>query len=300
MSSPSRFHRIFATVALVTMIAWAGAWVFSALAGETPKQALKKIKFGNQNLQTVSQNEEFAIDGVETLSIEAGAADIKVTASPTAEKFQVEYKGMHTSPTAFEARMEGSRLVIKTKKREGGGLLNFNLQWDDETDNVLRIMLPTKFARALELNSGAGDVTLADLSLEKLHIEAAAGDIELVRGQTVRTDLKSSSGDVTIHDFNGDLDIKTTAGDLSVDKYQGDKLDIKSTSGDIAVSDLNAQQVKIAATAGDVEVKLADGNAWHFDLNATAGDISNSWGNSSDGTKRMEIDTTSGDITITR
>ncbi|HEY0002997.1 MAG TPA: DUF4097 family beta strand repeat-containing protein [Actinoplanes sp.] len=100
--------------------------------------------------------------------------------------------------------------------------------------------------------------------------ELRSGDVQLTGVGT--TDLKVTSGDVTVRDATGPVQLRATSGDIRV-------LDAKST-------------VKVQSTSGDIQALNAGGAV---DLKVTSGDITANLAVPASVTAR----TTSGDVNVT-
>lgn len=69
----------------------------------------------------------------------------------------------------------------------------------------------------LELRSGAGSLTVGDLTVGRLQLQISSGDVELV-GVTGRVGLRVSSGSVTAERLTSeDVDVEVSSGDLDLD-----------------------------------------------------------------------------------
>ena len=147
----------------------------------------------------------------------------------------------------------------------------------------------------------------------KITGENGSGDLEL--SGVAGVDVKSRSGEVTLREINGDVNLDLTSGDVSVSDLTG-KLDVKANSGDIEAAGLKGGPVDVETSSGDIELQLAEANDVRVkgtsgDIEITApggdykvstesrtGDVENSLGNSADGSHSLTATTTSGDIEL--
>ncbi|TDW60985.1 DUF4097 family beta strand repeat-containing protein [Kribbella pratensis] len=147
----------------------------------------------------------------------------------------------------------------------------------------------------------------------KITGENGSGDLEL--SGVAGVDVKSRSGEVTLREINGDLNLDLTSGDVSVSDLTG-KLDVKANSGDIEAAGLKGGPVDVETSSGDIELQLAEANDVRVkgtsgDIEITApggdykvstesrtGDVENSLGNSADASHSLTATTTSGDIEL--
>jgi len=147
----------------------------------------------------------------------------------------------------------------------------------------------------------------------KITGENGSGDLEL--SGVAGVDVKSRSGEVTLREINGDVNLDLTSGDVSVSDLTG-KLDVKANSGDIEAAGLKGGPVDVETSSGDIELQLAEANDVRVkgtsgDIGITApggdykvstesrtGDVENSLGNSADASNSLTATTTSGDIEL--
>ena len=147
----------------------------------------------------------------------------------------------------------------------------------------------------------------------KITGENGSGDLEL--SGVAGVDVKSRSGEVTLREINGDVNLDVTSGDVSVSDLTG-KLDVKANSGDIEAAGLKGGPVDVETSSGDIELQLAEANDVRVkgtsgDIEITApggdykvstesrtGDVENSLGNSADASHSLTATTTSGDIEL--
>ncbi|WP_433376492.1 DUF4097 family beta strand repeat-containing protein [Actinoplanes sp. CA-142083] len=148
----------------------------------------------------------------------------------------------------------------------------------------------------------------------KVRGKERAGDIRLEG--VADTDLEVTSGDLTVSDATGPVQIKATSGDIKVLNAKG-SVKIKSTSGDIEALDAGGP-VDIGVTSGDVHVSLTAPNSvtahstsgdmtigvpatgkYKLVTNAGSGDVHTD-GLTSDATSKNVIDVrvASGDVTV--
>jgi DUF4097 and DUF4098 domain-containing protein YvlB len=101
----------------------------------------------------------------------------------------------------------------------------------------------------------------------KVRGKERAGDIRLEG--VADTNLEITSGDLTVSDATGPVQIKATSGDIKVLNAKG-SVKIKSTSGDIEALDAGGP-VEIGVTSGDVHVSLTAPNS--VTAHSTSGDM---------------------------
>jgi DUF4097 and DUF4098 domain-containing protein YvlB len=101
----------------------------------------------------------------------------------------------------------------------------------------------------------------------KVHGKQHSGDVRL--DGVADTDLEVTSGDLTVSEATGPVQIKATSGDIKVLGAAG-PVKIKATSGDVVATDL-AGPADVSITSGDVHVSLTKPNS--VTAHATSGDM---------------------------
>ncbi|SHE93864.1 DUF4097 and DUF4098 domain-containing protein YvlB [Marinitoga hydrogenitolerans DSM 16785] len=99
----------------------------------------------------------------------------------------------------------------------------------------------------LNINSVSGDITLNDVSLEKLFLKTVSGDINIYNSKIKHLEYNSTSGDIetsnSIIDF---IKVKTVSGDCEIDYLNSDfACSIKTVSGDIDLFVLGNDEINI-------------------------------------------------------
>ena len=97
--------------------------------------------------------------------------------------------------------------------------------------------------------------------------ELRSGDVHLSGVGT--TDLKLTSGDLSVENATGPVKLRATSGDIRILGAQ-DAVDVQSTSGDIDAIDLAGPAI-LKLTSGDVTAMLTEANS--VDAQTTSGDV---------------------------
>jgi len=101
----------------------------------------------------------------------------------------------------------------------------------------------------------------------KVHGQLGSGDVHL--DSVADTDLQLTSGDLTVTNASGPVQIHATSGDIHVNDAKS-SVKVQSTSGDVEA--LNAGgPVDVRVTSGDVQVSLAAPNS--VTAHTTSGDV---------------------------
>jgi lia operon protein LiaG len=297
-----KFKTAFVVGIMVTVCAWTMAFVFSAIAGETPKGSLKKVEAKlNSKQKNISERREVQLAGIETIHVGTGSKDIRVV-STDGDQLVVEYRGRSSVEQPLEIVTEGNVLKVGLKKE-----MENSMQWqlsfddDDEEENKamgLYVSVPKSYAKNIEVEGGSSDIRASSLNVGSLVVKTGSGDIDLTDSRLGKSELKTGSGDVEATRTSGELVIAVASGDIEVEEFQGELLKVAAASGDISLEKFTAKSVIGSAASGDILVKLADAQGWRFDLSSASGDISNTLSQDANGDKTLRLSTASGDISI--
>ena len=186
--------------------------------------------------------------------------------------------------------------------------------------------IPELRAEKLNLEVTSGDI-LAAAEARQISAGSTSGDMTLrISGEAESVTAGSTSGRITVEaDRAGSVKMSSTSGGGSLTVKKAGKVEIGSTSGSISVEAEEAEQVKLGSTSGsahaalakfgslkidstsgDVQVMLKDEPGFTAKIDTTSGKIDYSLplsrqGNEyvcGDGSGRVEIGTTSGDVRL--
>lgn len=102
---------------------------------------------------------------------------------------------------------------------------------------------------------------LADMSLGKVDVKTASGDIEL--GSTESLAIKTASGDTEVKDVEHSLSFASASGDLRVRGTCRGSVAASTASGDIHIADCEAT-ITVNTASGDVDIRRFTGRSASF------------------------------------
>jgi DUF4097 and DUF4098 domain-containing protein YvlB len=121
---------------------------------------------------------------------------------------------------------------------------------------------------AVTFHTGSGDASLEEVT-GNVDVKVASGDVTVgsVRGSL---SFHAASGDFRAGHIAGELVARTASGDLRVDSAESGAR-VSTLSGDVALGGLRAGVIDVQAVSGDVELSVANGTNVYLDLSATTG-----------------------------
>jgi len=164
----------------------------------------------------------------------------------------------------------------------------------------------------LTLKGNSSDLRITDVQGD-LSAYTSSGDISIdkVKGSV---DAATSSGDSRVYDVDGDLNVKSASGDIVVNSVTG-SVDAKAVSGDINLEALSAaaRDFDVESVSGDITMRISDKFEGEVSVRSVSGDVSSHLsadldkisdsqlrGRVGDGHGRLNVASTSGDISIDR
>ena len=152
------------------------------------------------------------------------------------------------------------------------------------------------------MRTASGDVTLGDVA-GCVDVHAASGDLDVA---SVGDELSftSASGDVRAGVVAGAVGVRTASGDVTI---QSAATDVRCTtvSGDIELGSVAAGDTTLKSVSGDIEVGVASGTRVMFDVSSMSGrtesELTDAVSSSNpDPTLTLRAGSVSGDIRIRR
>jgi hypothetical protein len=262
-----------------------------------------------EKMETLDVRQEEDLLTIKTIRIEEEISEAVEEA--THEKIDgITLSDLVQQVTRFVSR--AARTVMK--RLENGSLFD---------DTTICIEIPRTVSPELIVNSKSGDIYVDQIESEKITLQSASGDVELVGGRDKAEDhvkLSTASGDVTVtrawmqeaefSSMSGDVNAEGDFGILHMKSVSGDAqfngtaalLGIRSISGDVNVTMIRADQTEIRAenTSGGVDIDLPEDHAAvHAEYSTVSGDITNTWPDGGeDAPVQIRAKTISGDIDI--
>ncbi len=116
---------------------------------------------------------------------------------------------------------------------------------------------------------GSGDVTAAEISGD-VHVLCGSGDVKLskIKGQAQVT---TGSGDITLDTVQGESRLQAGSGTLEISN-PGDALEAGTGSGDITIKGASAD-IRLRTSSGDLDVEGNPGSSNYWDFHTSSGEV---------------------------
>ncbi|GFZ33547.1 GNAT family acetyltransferase [Clostridium zeae] len=251
-----------------------------------------------------------SLDGVDNIQLSFVSGDI-VFHENNENKIKVTLSGSLRSSSELTApklqySKNGSTMKVYIQKNSFFGSYSLNSKVD--------IYLPKDYSKNLSVSSVSADILLSDKKFINLEAVTTSGDVKLSNITADSLNIKTVSGDmsgssITSNKFVADA----VSGKIDFDNFEG-VTKATTISGDISMKYTNLiGDIDVHSTSGDVKLGLPNNCSFTLESSSTSGDInsrfslnntssgkrslSGSYGN---GTNKLSIHTTSGDITLNK
>lgn len=218
-----------------------------------------------------------------------------------------------------EVREENGKLIIKQPKVSSINIIGANIFYklyvpsDDVIDANITVSSGNIIVYDVNvkgtLSQSSGDLKMTGIKSDYLKIDATSGEAELGNCMVKDINIEHSSGDVDLGCVYSDkISIKSTSGNVIFDSVVAeDELSIGITSGDIEGKACSFNNVSINGTSSEVELGLRGSvSDYDYAIETLSGDIKidtmemeNSYKTNNGASKKIVVDTTSGDVEIT-
>lgn len=197
--------------------------------------------------ETVDEEKQAKIDGIDNISVSSPFIDIKVT-SEDRDNIRIHYYGkMKTNVVpALNVEKKSNNLDIKLES-------NANSYSVVDSDVVLEVFVPKSFNGNFHTSASSGDIYMKNLIGKDFNITSSSGKQELENLEGKQLNLSASSGDIELESCIGELKISTSSGRVSLDN--------ELVSGDI----------KISTSSGNVLIKLSNDASYNIKGSSSSG-----------------------------
>ncbi|MGE0173798.1 MAG: DUF4097 domain-containing protein [Oligoflexales bacterium] len=252
--------------------------------------------FGDEELSTEISKETGAssLDKISDIRIQVVSKDTKIQLGDSA---QLSYEITGRLPksgkgTILAIQDGGSVLTLESLDEKG--------KFNKGCNCYLTITLPKTFSGSIHLKTVSGDQTLTLSDAQNLQVTSVSGDIKVEAGHVDSLDATSVSGNIQT---------RLAQANATTNGATMGSIDLKTTSGDVEffTNQLN-RPLKAKTVSGDVTLNLTEKDSFAYDLNTVSGDINflpqkmssskNLSGKIGDGKYRVDVKTTSGDMTL--
>lgn len=201
-------------------------------------------------------SDEQELNAFENLSIDVDVSSITIERGST---YSISYSCQNVEAPAF--RVDNNTLIVSQSKKSfrWGALTN---QWSEIT-----ITIPSDaIINTADIESDVGDISIEELTIQKLSFSSDVGDIEAVNCELGDADIEADVGEVDLERCTfTNLEVNTDVGEITVSTTQPlDDYTLKFTSG--------IGEIRVNGESEGTKYNSGNG-AKHITLNGDVGSI---------------------------
>lgn len=232
----------------------------------------------------------------DSFEIQVEDEDVRVIEKESGADITVTY------PETYEVEETENQLVVKrTKKSQTPWYRKIMLVWETKSEIVVQI--PKEYEGSVTIEGTSSDIVWKSETpvLSNVNIKNVDGDIE-IEGMKVLQEMnvKAMSGDITMKQsqVRDTAKVVSVDGEIRITDSTINSLIGKTTSGDIVTSALSSDSIEMHAIDGDIVCKKLDGTYEEYSVQVNLVDGDSNISSKEYGRKRLELQTTSGDIKV--
>jgi len=281
----------------------------------------------------IDQTQSFSVNGITEIQVNGDSPTINVLPIDGNEVIVHFYGYSNTSSEnrapKLSAEVKNNNLVVIAKQPPQTIGINLSIE---RSNLQIDVSVPKTYGSNITVKTSSGNATIEGFSLNTLTADASSGDLSVKSIQAKNCQLRTSSGNTFGEAINtdqfrseassGKIELRnlisknsvleTSSGSISAHGLTGN-LKADSSSGGIIVDYLKFENnIDVTASSGDVELHLPKDADFLLYANASSGTINNSFpiktnsnnkrnrleGTVGNGVNRINVSTSSGDITI--
>lgn len=233
---------------------------------------------------------------VSAVRMETGSGSVKVRAGTAASIHRkVYYLGDKPGgSTHFEG---GDTLVLEDCKQN-----NCSIDYDVVLPSGAKIIgkvgsgdITVVGMAEVGVQAGSGNITVRDVT-GPVTVRASSGDVDLSGlGQAVVAE--ASSGDIKLTNVKGDATLLSRSGSVIGNDLSG-KTSVESSSGDVTLTMSATTAVKATASSGNIQLHVPRGENYKVTAHTSSGDQNVNITNDPAARNLLDLDASSGDITV--
>ena len=188
-------------------------------------------------------------DAFDSIDIDVSSLDIIIR---TGDEFGIYVNCKENEPVI---KKEGSRLVIRDKRKSKIFDFNFNFNIFNKSKEFVEIIIP-RGKKLLEVRGDMGKLSLFAISAGYLELEADMGSVEVVGVSAPEAKIKADMGHVTVRDSEiKRFIVKSSTGAVNVNSLEAEFTDISTETGYISLEDVKSNDLKLKSETGYVKSK---------------------------------------------
>ncbi|KRG14903.1 DUF4097 family beta strand repeat-containing protein [Lederbergia galactosidilytica] len=183
------------------------------------------------------------------LKVDVNNVDIELVPSEGEVKIDVSGANSQELMDGIKIDQQEDTLIIQSNHKR---IKWFSFGFD--SSSKIKLFLPEKEYKKVELNSHSGDVYLANITGKDIQTQTRNGDIVANNISSQLFTVKTTSGDISLETIKADIHTKTTNGDTTLSNVKAKSIQTASGNGDILLKDVSGE-IQAENKNGDFTVK---------------------------------------------
>jgi lia operon protein LiaG len=241
--------------------------------------------FGNN----FDDSDSISLKGINEIHISGSSEAIKIIKS-NQDGLNAELSGKSTglgfTKPKVKVKKSGGKVSVEVKRSI--------FQLFSSSKLELTVFINDGYHEDLSLDLSSGDLVIDDqFDIQQLDIDISSGDmtIEDIRSEEATIDV--SSGSLTIHNFTGDIDGEISSGDIEIEYTSFDNdISFDASSGSVEITLPSNSDFDLDGHRSSGSIKV------DFDLTDYEKDNDNISGTAGNGGNQIDLDVSSGSISI--
>lgn len=184
------------------------------------------LNYINENKYTETFNQEYT--NINSIELEIDSADIVIKEGNT---FSVDAKNVSKR---FKSKTSNGKLIIEEK----------NKKWKKSIDSKVVISIPkTENINELNIENGAGQLSISNLSFGELEISQGAGTLIIENITSNKTEIEGGAGEIVVNNSTlNDLKLDSGVGSVDIEAKLTGKSEINCGVGAISLNLIGTEE----------------------------------------------------------
>ncbi len=293
----SKTVKTFLIIAVVLIVAGSLLAGFGLLNG-----ALDRDNYNFDDAGYEQMTYSFDANNVQTLLIDNVSHDINVFASNETDQVKIECYDSDYAVYHVTLSDSGKLSIIYDETERASKWFDFDWYSEAIEDLEVTVYLPYDILETLKIDTVSGDVRVIGADCKgDVNIGTVSGNINMQSNKiSGEITLSTVSGVVSLEDTESkdDITVSTVSGNVNFTLIDntGD-ISIGTTSGDVRLIDVSGNDFKINTVSGSCKGNIiGDVKDYTIDADSLSGNVNVP--RSENGSKNLDIETTSGNIDI--
>lgn len=192
-------------------------------------------------------------DKVKQIDMKTASWDVEISESDSSEvNVSVEGKQRNKKIVPVTMKQKDKCLVIEQKEQDKGMFGGFSFG----VEGTISIKVPKGKLAELTIQNKSGDLTINQLSADKIVIDNQEGEEHLAGLTANSASFQSNDGDISLRDSEiKALTVRTTSGELTVDGVTSDDANVLSKESEIIIRNaVEGKKLNVESSTGDVNI----------------------------------------------